>query len=108
MSNKPTLTRAVAEQTIAAVNAANGNIAQAAEALGISRGTLNPRLKRAFQLYKLKPSERSERALAYDEYAMKNNFQFQEPIQALWVTHPDYGITASWPIYLQKRGSTFR
>jgi hypothetical protein len=44
----------------------------------------------------------------YDEYALKNNFRFQIPIQALWVTHPDYGITASWPIYLEKPGVIFR
>lgn len=44
----------------------------------------------------------------FDEYAMKNNFQFQEPIQALWVTHPDYGITAAWPIYLERRGRVYR
>lgn len=43
----------------------------------------------------------------YDEYAMKNSFQFQEPIQALWVTHKDYGITASWPVYLSNKGERY-
>lgn len=44
----------------------------------------------------------------YDEYAIKKGYQFQEPMQALWVTHPDYGITASWPIYLEKKGAKYR
>jgi transposase len=40
----------------------------------------------------------------FDEYALKNAFQYQAPIQALWVTHPDYGVTASWPVYLEDKG----
>lgn len=43
-----------------------------------------------------------------DEYALKNGFQFQEPIQALWVTHRDYGITAKWPVYLEAKATRYR
>jgi hypothetical protein len=34
----------------------------------------------------------------YDEYAYSNNFGFEEPQQALWVTHPKYGITYRMPV----------
>lgn len=34
----------------------------------------------------------------YDEYAYINNFPFEPPRQALWLTHPEYGITFSAPI----------
>ena len=34
----------------------------------------------------------------YDEYAYINNFPFEPPGQALWLTHPEYGITFSAPI----------
>jgi hypothetical protein len=44
----------------------------------------------------------------FDEYALKWGYEFQTPQQALWVTHPDYGITASWPIYLEKQGAVFK
>jgi len=37
----------------------------------------------------------------YDEYASQGNFGFQLPIQALWMTHPKFGITQQWPIYLE-------
>lgn len=36
----------------------------------------------------------------YDEYAYSNNFPFEPPQQALWVTHPKYGITYRAPIFL--------
>lgn len=36
----------------------------------------------------------------YDEYAFQQNFDFEVPTQALWITHPDWGITARWPVYL--------
>lgn len=35
----------------------------------------------------------------YDEYAYVSNFDYEPPTQALWVTHPELGITAAWPIY---------
>ena len=43
----------------------------------------------------------------YDEYAYQNNFEFELPIQSLWVTNPTYGITMRWPIYLEKPGVRF-
>ncbi len=40
----------------------------------------------------------------YDEYAASNNFKFESPRQALWITHPQHGITISMPVYLERRG----
>lgn len=37
----------------------------------------------------------------FDEYALDKNFDFEIPTQAMWVTHPDYGITIRWPIFLE-------
>ncbi len=34
----------------------------------------------------------------YDEYAYSNNFGYEPPRQALWVTHPVHGITFSMPV----------
>jgi hypothetical protein len=34
----------------------------------------------------------------YDEYAYSNNFGYEPPRQALWVTHPSHGITFSMPV----------
>lgn len=36
----------------------------------------------------------------YDEYAFQGNFPFEPPKQALWLTHPDRGITFSVPVFL--------
>lgn len=38
----------------------------------------------------------------YDEYANQNNFGFEPPQQALWLTHPDHGITFSLPVHCDK------
>ena len=35
----------------------------------------------------------------YDEYAYSNNFGFEKPQQALWLTHPKHGITFSMPVH---------
>jgi hypothetical protein len=35
----------------------------------------------------------------YDEYAAAGNFGFESPMQALWVTHPRFGITYRMPVY---------
>lgn len=35
----------------------------------------------------------------YDEYASDNNFGFEPPTQALWITHPRFGITFRMPVY---------
>lgn len=37
----------------------------------------------------------------YDEYANANNFEFEPPIQALWMTHHRKGIIHHMPIYLE-------
>ena len=36
----------------------------------------------------------------YDEYAYGHNFPFEEPQQALWLTHPDHGITFNMPVFV--------
>lgn len=38
--------------------------------------------------------------IGYNEYAHANNFGFEPPQQALWVTHPEKGITFSMPVHL--------
>ena len=43
----------------------------------------------------------------YDEWTMSMNFDFELPAQDLWITHPDYAVTAEWPIHLEKKGTTF-
>ena len=37
-----------------------------------------------------------------DEYAYSNNFPFEIPQQALWITHPVHGITFRAPVYADK------
>ena len=49
--------------------------------VNLPRGTINGSLK------------------GYDEYAMTKAFSFEEPIQALWLTTPERGITMRSPIY---------
>jgi hypothetical protein len=44
----------------------------------------------------------------YDEYANTSNFSFQLPIQGLWMTHHKWGITQTWPIYLEERDEAIR
>lgn len=36
----------------------------------------------------------------YDEYAASGNFGFERPQQALWITHPEHGITFSMPVHV--------
>ncbi len=38
----------------------------------------------------------------YDEYAYANNFGFEIPQQALWLTHPTHGITFRMPVHCDK------
>jgi hypothetical protein len=38
----------------------------------------------------------------YDEYAHALNLPYEPPRQALWITHPDYGITFSAPVFVEK------
>lgn len=35
----------------------------------------------------------------YDEWVYKMNFDYERPIQALWVTHPEHGIVSHTPVY---------
>lgn len=42
--------------------------------------------------------------IGYNEYAFANNFGFEEPQQALWVTHPEHGITFSMPVKVDEKG----
>lgn len=40
----------------------------------------------------------------YDEFSMLGlRAKFQRPTQALWFSHPEHGVTAAWPIYLEKQ-----
>jgi len=39
----------------------------------------------------------------YDEYAYSNNFGFEPPRQALWLTHPEHGLTFSMPVYVDRK-----
>ena len=41
----------------------------------------------------------------YDEYAYQANFPFEPPRQALWITHPEHGITFSAPILVDRTPS---
>ena len=43
----------------------------------------------------------------YDEYAYTNNFGFEQPQQALWITHPRHGQTFRMPVFVgeQKAGA---
>jgi hypothetical protein len=43
----------------------------------------------------------------YDEYAYANNFGFEPPRQALWLTHPEHGITFSMPVYVDRKERSF-
>jgi hypothetical protein len=38
----------------------------------------------------------------YDEYAYQSNFPYEPPRQALWLTHPEHGITFSAPILVER------
>ena len=43
----------------------------------------------------------------YDEYSSQNNFDFEVPQQWMYIIHPEWGITARWPILLEKPGTKF-
>lgn len=38
----------------------------------------------------------------YDEYASAGNFPYEPPRQALWITHPTFGITFSAPVLVDR------
>lgn len=39
--------------------------------------------------------------VGYNEYAYNNNFGYEPPQQALWITHPEHGITFSMPVRVE-------
>lgn len=39
----------------------------------------------------------------YDEYAFNNNFGFEAPQQALWLTHAKHGQTFRMPVYVDRK-----
>lgn len=40
----------------------------------------------------------------YNEYArVQLRARYERPTQALWFSHPEHGITASWPMYLEPK-----
>lgn len=39
----------------------------------------------------------------YDEYANSNNFGYEPPRQALWLTHPEHGIIMSMPVNVDRQ-----
>lgn len=42
----------------------------------------------------------------YNEFAYSSNFGFEQPRQALWVTHPHHGITFSMPVNVGEKGES--
>lgn len=42
----------------------------------------------------------------YDEYASQGNFPFEPPRQALWLTHPEHGITFTAPVLVDRTKKT--
>ena len=43
----------------------------------------------------------------YDEWVAGMGFSFEPPIQALWITHPKWGITLRWPVQLEVPGRVY-
>jgi hypothetical protein len=39
--------------------------------------------------------------VGYNEYAFVENFSYEPPVQALWLTHPEHGVTIHLPVYLE-------
>lgn len=42
-----------------------------------------------------------------DEWAFQQNFDYELPQQWMYILHPEWGITARWPIILEKPGTKF-
>jgi hypothetical protein len=40
--------------------------------------------------------------VGFNEYAIQNNFEYEVPKQALFVTHPQYGITFTMPVFCEE------
>lgn len=43
-----------------------------------------------------------------DEYAYSEGFPFEPPQQALWLTHPKYGITYRMPVYVDRKRAAIK
>jgi hypothetical protein len=43
--------------------------------------------------------------IGYNEYAYNNNYSFEPPRQALWITHPERGITFHMPVQVDGKKS---
>lgn len=43
--------------------------------------------------------------VGYNEYASARNFKYEPPVQALWISHPTWGMTFRNPIYLERPAS---
>lgn len=41
--------------------------------------------------------------VGYSEYSNSNNFGFEEPRQAMWITHPKHGITFHCPVLVDEK-----
>jgi hypothetical protein len=39
----------------------------------------------------------------YDEFAYNLNLPYESPMQALWITHPERGITFSVPVHVEPK-----
>jgi hypothetical protein len=46
--------------------------------------------------------------VGYNEYAYQGNFPYEPPKQALWITHPERGITMSMPIFVEPKKASAR
>jgi hypothetical protein len=38
----------------------------------------------------------------YDAFAHGRGFPYEPPRQAMWLTHPKWGITCHWPVYVDR------
>lgn len=54
------------------------------------------------QLIQLKRIIVNGSLIGYNEYAWQGNMPFEEPAQALWLTHPQHGVTFSMPVYVDR------
>lgn len=41
--------------------------------------------------------------IGYSQYAADNNFGIEDPKQAMWITHPDHGITFHVPVFVDEK-----
>lgn len=41
--------------------------------------------------------------IGYNQFAADNNFAVEDPKQAMWITHPDHGITFHVPVFVEEK-----